>query len=150
MHSQTIEDLTLINNELKLYETTEEKCIGECVKATEKLQEINIATQMKIHELSQLYTKAHKYPLFTHQMSLDQYLQKCDQFTKCADIYIQNIIKVQVSRFVNCDDRLSAVKTFNKFGFSFDVAQDGSDDENEARDFEIAAIAADIEDVVNR
>lgn len=99
VHSQTIEDLTLINNELKLYEKSEEKCIEECVKATETLQEINIATQMKIHELSQLYTKAQKYPLFTHQMSLDQYLQKCDQFTKCADIYIQKIIKVQVSRY---------------------------------------------------
>lgn len=82
-----------------MYASTEEKCVEKCMKAVETLQEVNIANQMKIQELSQLYIKAQKYPLFIHQMSLDQYLQKCDLFSKCADIYMQKNFRVQVSQF---------------------------------------------------
>lgn len=99
-YSQSIEDITMCNNETKMYASTEEKCIQKCMKAVETLQEINIANQKKIQELSQLYVKAQKYPLFIHQMSLDQYLQKCDLFSKCADVYMQKNFKVQVSQFV--------------------------------------------------
>lgn len=78
----------------------EEKCVAKCTNAVEMLQEANIANQKRIQELSQLYMKAQKYPLFIHQMSLGQYLQKCDSFSKCADTYMQKNFKVQVSRFV--------------------------------------------------
>lgn len=99
-HGQTIEDITICNNEANSYALAEEKCIEECVKATESLQEINIANQKKIQELSQLYMKAQKFPLFIHQMSLDQYLQKCDLFVKRAEVYMQKNFKVQVSSCV--------------------------------------------------
>lgn len=90
----------MCNNQTKVYASTEEKCVEKCMKAVEMLQEINIANQKKIQELSHLYMKAQKYPLFIHQMSLDQYLQKCDLFSKCADVYMQKNFKVQVSRCV--------------------------------------------------
>lgn len=99
-HGQTIEDITICNNEANSYALAEEKCIEECVKATESLQEINIANQKKIQELSQLYMKAQKFPLFIHQMSIDQYLQKCDLFVKRAEVYMQKNFKVQVSSCV--------------------------------------------------
>lgn len=96
-YTQTIEDLTMCNNEMKKHESAEEKCVESCVKAVELLQELNIDNQRKIHELSQLHVKTQRYPLFIHQMSLDQYLRKCDLFSKCADVYMQKNFKVQVS-----------------------------------------------------
>lgn len=102
----------MCTNQTKVYASTEEKCVKECVKAMEMLQEINIANQKKIQELSQLYMKAQKYPLFIHQMSLDQYLQKCDLFTKCADVYMQKNFKVQVSRCVAMKDTIISISFF--------------------------------------
>lgn len=107
-HNECNTDISSLKNQIKSLESQENKLIDKCFSQINDLTGKCQANQNEIQKLFECYTKTQKYPIFMHQMSLDQYYDECDLFNQYVETYMANNFKINVSshEFITCSDIL--------------------------------------------
>lgn len=67
----------------------------KCAEEIQKLQDICANNQKKVNDLSSFYTDKFDYPLFMHQMAMEDYFKQCELFDTYAEAYMKNSFKIQ-------------------------------------------------------
>lgn len=117
-----VDDLAATTKLLDEFVDAVAKCTERCVRKVHDLQETKQRNRKSINELVHRYIKPvnihswqsnwyfytcntdifsclflkQKFPLFVHQMSLEQYFKKCDTFLNSADTYFDKNFAVEV------------------------------------------------------
>ncbi|XP_055638414.1 augmin complex subunit dgt3 isoform X2 [Toxorhynchites rutilus septentrionalis] len=76
-------------------EINHDRAVADCKEKANFLQQIQTHTQQQIFDMHQCYVQTQNPPLFIHQMPIEQFNMKCDQFLKYLEMYIRKHFPVR-------------------------------------------------------